>query len=250
MFVPWPALLGAPEYACVRMSPARRRIQDLGHQLAALHAADVAHHLAARAGRLAGEDRALERLQAMLVDHVLGHAHLDAEHHVGVFRHRFRGNLGIRIADVEELRHRKAGEPDVGDVHEGIHPGAGLRRDVAPENREVVRARVAGGDHGGGGLVGHELVGGDADRRAVGEHVRMQVDEAGRYQLAARVEHAQRALRRDVGLQRFNHSEADSDVPPRAQLLARVQHLAAFDDQVELVVRPHRRLHGPDHQPG
>ena len=67
----------------------------------------------------------------------------------------------------------------------------------------------------------------------------MQVDQAGRHQLAAGVEHAQRARRRNVGFDRLDQAVADADVALAAQLLARVEHVAALDHQVELVVRAH-----------
>jgi hypothetical protein len=125
-----------------------------------------------------------------------------------------------------------------------------LRRNVASKDGEVVRAGVARRDHGRRCLVRHQLVGGDADRRAIGEHVRMQVDEPRGHQLAFRIEDAQSTLRGYVGLQRLNRSEADSDVTPCAKLLARVEHLAALDDKVEFVIRSHRRVHGSDDQRG
>ena len=110
------------------MSPGAQQIEDLRHQLARLDPADVAHHLGAGARLLAGQDRALERLEAVLGDHVLRHAHLDAEHHVGVLGDRPGGLVHPREVDVVELRHREAGEPDIGDVHEGVEAGARLRR--------------------------------------------------------------------------------------------------------------------------
>ena len=85
---------------------------------------------------------------------------------------------------------------------------------------------------------GHQLVGRDAD--AGGEHVRMQVDEAGYDEPSGRVEHAIGACSRDIGLHGLDLAETHSDVAPGAQALAGIEHLAALDDEVELVVRPHR----------
>jgi hypothetical protein len=78
-----------------------------------------------------------------------------------------------------------------------------------------------------------------AECRAVGIDVAVQVDQARRHQLAGGVEHAQRPLRRDVGLERLDHPIADADVAPAPQRLARVEHVAALDDEIELVVRTH-----------
>ena len=67
----------------------------------------------------------------------------------------------------------------------------------------------------------------------------MQVDEAGRHQFAGGVEHAQRARLGDVGFHRLDHAVADADVAFAAQRLAGVEHIAALDQEVEFVVRPH-----------
>ncbi len=45
---------------------------------------------------------------------------------------------------------------------------------------------------------------------------------------------------RDIVLDRLDHAPADADVALAAQRLAGVEHVAALDDEVELVVRPHR----------
>jgi hypothetical protein len=65
-----------------------------------------------------------------------------------------------------------------------------------------------------GALVRHQLVGRDAD--AGGEHVRMQVDEAGYDQPSGRVEHAIGPCRRDIGLHSLNLAESHSNVAPGA----------------------------------
>src|SRR6516162_7693587 len=67
----------------------------------------------------------------------------------------------------------------------------------------------------------------------------VQVDEPGRHELAGSVEDALRARWRDVGLERLDHAEADSDVALSAQILAGIKHVAALDHQVELIVRAH-----------
>ena len=126
------------------------------------------------------------------------HAHLDAEHEVGVLGHRLGGGLGLRVVDVVELGHREAGEADVGDVHEGVEArrGSGRRRQRRKAAKLLAPASPAE-TSGGGGLERDEFVGGDADRGAVGEHVGVQVDEAGRHQLAGGVQHALSACRRE-----------------------------------------------------
>src|SRR5256885_16439203 len=74
--------------------------------------------------------------------------------------------------------------------------------------------------------------------------MRMQVDEAGQHQPPARIEHARRARCRYFRLERLDAPEANADVAPAAQVLTRIEHLAALDDEIELVIRPHRRAHG------
>ena len=43
-------------------------------------------------------------------------------------------------------------------------------------------------------------------------------------------------------LERLDHAPADADVALAPQRLARIEHVAALDDEVELVVRPHRGM--------
>jgi len=72
----------------------------------------------------------------------------------------------------------------------------------------------------------------------------VQVDQPGRRELAAGIEHAQRLRGGDVGLHRLDHAEADPDVARAPQRLARIEHVGILDDQVELVVRPHGGARG------
>ena len=196
--------------------------------------------LAVGAGFLARQDGAPERLEAVLGDHVLRHAHLGAECDVGVLADRPGAGIDLREIDVVELGDRERREARVGDVDERIEPRARLPDDVAAERREVVGAGVAARHAGGGALMRHQFVGRNADRRAIGKDMRMKIDQAGRHQLAGDVEQALGARRRNVGFERLDHAEADADVALAAQVLARVEHVAALDDQIELVVRSHR----------
>ena len=101
--------------------------------------------------------------------------------------------VGIHLGEVDvvKLGHRERRQADIGDVHEGEKPRAGLRHHVAAEGGEIVGARIAGRDHGRRALERDQLIGRNADRRAVGKHMRMQVDQAGRDQLAAGVQDLQ-----------------------------------------------------------
>ena len=156
-------------------------------------------------------------------------------------RHRAARGVGVREAEVVELGLGEAGQADVGDVDEGVQAAARRGHHVAAEGGEVVRARVARRHQRGGALERNQLVGRDADRRAVRIDVGVQIDEPRQHQLAGGVEHAVGARRRNVGLDRRDLAEAEADVALAAQLLRRVEQLAALDHQVELVVRLHLR---------
>ena len=217
-----------------------QQIENLGHQLWRLDAADMHHHLGRPAAHFAGLDAALERLDAVLEDHVLRHPDLDADQEVRVFGERHRAGFDLRVVDVVEFGHRERRQAVIGDMEEGIHPRPRLRDDVAPQRGEIVDAGIARRHHGGGALELHQFVGGNADRRAVGVDVTVQIDEAGRDELARSVDGLGGAGGGNVGLDRLDHAPTDADVALAPQRLAGIEHVAALDHQVELVVRPHR----------
>ena len=66
----------------------------------------------------------------------------------------------------------------------------------------------------------------------------VQIDEARRHQLAGGIEHAQRARLGNIRLDRLDQPKADADVALAAQRLAGIEHIAAFDKQVELSFGP------------
>src|SRR6516164_1894767 len=84
-----------------------------------------------------------------------------------------------------------------------------------------------------------ELVGWDANSRAVRIDMSVEVDETRRHELPGSVEHAQRAGRGNFGLERFDDAVPDADVAPAPERLAWIEHLTALDHQIELVIRPH-----------
>ena len=219
-----------------------QQVEDLRHQFLGLDAADMHHHLRRPAGHLAGLDAALERLEPVLGDHVLRHPHLDPEQEVRVFRQRHRAGFDLRIVDVVELGDRECRQAVIGDVEEGVDARPRLRHDVAAQRRKIVDAGIAGRDQRGGALELREFVGGNADRRAIGVDMAVQVDQARRHQLAGGVDGLGRARRRNVVFDRLDHAPADADVAFAPQRLAGIEHVAALDDEIELVVRPHRGL--------
>ena len=93
-------------------------------------------------------------------------------------------------------------------------------------------------------LEGQQLIGGNADGRAVGKHMGVQVDQARRNELAVGVQNPVRLVGWNIGFQRLDHAEADADVALGAQVLAGIENLSALDHEVELVIRPHGRERG------
>src|SRR5215471_3603946 len=60
------------------------QIEDLRHQGSGFDTSDVHHDAAPRSGLLAGRDRPFQWLDAVLRDHILGHAYLCADRDVGI----------------------------------------------------------------------------------------------------------------------------------------------------------------------
>ena len=75
--------------------------------------------------------------------------------------------------------------------------------------------------------------------------MRVEVDEPRRHQLARGVEQTLRARHRNIRFERLDHAKADSDVASSAQALAGVEHVAALDHEVELVVWAHGAVRHP-----
>ena len=123
-------------------------------------------------------------------------------------------------------------------MQERVQARARLGDDVPAEHGEVVGPGITRGDHRGGALERHQLVGRDANGRPVGKHVRMQVDQPGHDELAVGIQHAAGPRHGNVRIDCLDEAEADPHVAPGAQVLARVEHLAALDHQVELVGGP------------
>ena len=96
-------------------------------------------------------------------------------------------------------------------------------------------------------LVGDELVGRNADGRAVRINVAVQIDEARRHQLAGGIEHAQRARRRRYRPRppRSRHSGCRCRAC-RAAIWLGSSTSPPLMSEVELVVRPHHGMRAGD----
>src|SRR5206468_4136715 len=79
----------------------------------------------------------------------------------------------------------------------------------------------------------------NADSGAVEKDVGVQIDQARSHDLAGGAENPQGFISRNIGLERLDHAKADADVTPGPEILTRIEHLAALDDEIELVVRSH-----------
>jgi len=74
--------------------------------------------------------------------------------------------------------------------------------------------------------------------------MRVKIDQAGGHELARGVDGLGGARRRNICFDRLDRAPADADVAFSPQRLAGIEHIAALDHEVELVIRTHRRA-GP-----
>jgi hypothetical protein len=140
-----------------------------------LDAADMAHDLRAGRGPFARRDCALERLGAVFGDDILGHANFGANHDIRVLADRSGARVHLRKIDIVKLGNRKRCESDIGNMYKCVESRATLRHDVAAEGRKIIGASITRRNAGGGALVGHKLIGGNADGRTVWIDVAVKV---------------------------------------------------------------------------
>ena len=74
----------------------------------------------------------------------------------------------------------------------------------------------------------------------------VKIDEARRHQLAGRIDHAQGTSLGNIWLDRLDHTKPYADVAAAAQRLTGIEHIAALDQQVEFVIRPHCGMRAGD----
>ena len=109
--------------------------------------------------------------------------------------------------------------------------------DGAAEGGKGVGAGIACRDERRRALVGNELVAGDADGGARID-VGVQVDQAGRHELAGGRQQALRLVGGYVGRERLDQAEAHADVALGSEVLAGIEHLAALDERSNLSSGP------------
>ena len=89
----------------------------------------------------------------------------------------------------------------------------------------------------------HQFIGRNADGRAVGVGVAVQVDQPRRDELAAGIHHALRTFGGNRRLDGFDQAVANADVALARQAAARIECIGIANQQVEFVIRPHGREH-------
>ena len=196
--------------------------------------ADMAHDARPLPRHLGGAEGAAQGLEPVLADHGVGDADLDAEHQVGVLRHRLGGALHVGVVDIQHLAGGKpTRQADARNVDEAEEAGARLGHREVLERAEGVPAAIAGGYRGGGGGDGHQLVGGQPQAQ-VRHEMGMQIHQAGCHELPRRIDPLHAPGGGNAGREPGDLAEPDADVQAAAEALAGVQHLAPRDDEVVL----------------
>ncbi len=168
---------------------------------------------------------------------VQAHAHLDADDEVAVGVRDFSGADRIHQPQLFALAHHDAiGEAeDAGMRHMQISEDAHLARldHMLAEAGEIAGAGTAGIDRGGDAGGAAKLLGVDAERGATPIDMGVQVDQAGRHDLACNVAHGGRGIRLQAAADLRHLAVGKRDVADRVEPLRGVDHAAAAQDQVE-----------------
>ena len=168
-----------------------------------------------------------------------GHAQLDAADQSGVRVNAARDQRPIDLVEAEHVGRPRRGQREAANVHITDDSGSGAGSDVRIESADVRDADRAGIDDGRHARAYADLIGLTAVQsnpgrgRAVGD-VGMQVDQAG-HDAAIGATHLQDALGLAGRYVRFDGGDPtrrDGDVELPVEALARVQHMAALDQQI------------------
>ena len=163
-------------------------------------------------------------------------AHLDADDHVAVGVRHLDGIDGVHQAQIRALAHHHAVREaeDAGVRHVQVGQDAHLRRldHVLAETGEVTWPRAAGVDrcrHAGGAA---ELLRVDAERGAAPVDVGVQVDEARGDDKAGYIADVGFGVGAQRGPDARDLAAGESDVGHRVELLRRIDHAAAAQDEI------------------
>ena len=89
---------------------------------------------------------------------VLAHTHFHAKYHVGVFCQGAGGSFRLGIVNIEQFRDWKTRQTRYRNVHKGKLARARGWHDEPAEGSEIIGTGVARRHHGGGALVGDQLI--------------------------------------------------------------------------------------------
>ncbi len=120
---------------------------------------------------------------------------------------------------------------------EGFTMDIVLRIDAlnALEASKGVGAGIASAHIGGRCRERHEFIRRDADGGAIGIDMGVEIDQAGRHQLALGVDTVLGTIGRNAGLDGHDLAEADADVADAAQIHAGIDDLATADHEIILL---------------
>jgi hypothetical protein len=165
------------------------------------------------------------------------HSHLDAEDQVAILARHAGAFARIDEAQIGTLtHHHRLGEgEDAGKGDVEIGQDAHRRRldHMLAKAVEIAGARTAGIDEGGDAAAARQQFGLDAERGAAPIDMGVQVDQAGRHDLAGDVA---RVLGRQALADRRHLAARESHVGHSVDILRRIDHPAAL--QYEIVHEP------------
>ena len=195
----------------------------------------MAHDAELRSRQYGGSNGATQGLEPIPAHHGLGHPHLDSERNVGVLGHSLGAEVDVGILDIHHLADLAgACQADGRDMDKGEETRAGLRPCPvckAPRVRAPYPAETPWSSRDADQLVGGKT---NADMRA---EMRVEIDEPRREEPAAGVDALHGPTRGDAGGDRRDLTLLDADVALGTQALARIQHVAIGDDEIELECR-------------
>ena len=143
-----------------------------------------------------------------------------------------RGHQSQFLALADHDRFREGEDAREGDMEIGENTDRTRIDDMRAESSEIAGAGGARVDRRGDGVLAREDQRIDADRRSAPIDMRMQIDEARRHDPANDIADIHASGRVDRRTARGNLSAGKGDIADRVELLRRVDHPSAAQDQV------------------
>ena len=213
------------------MSPCveeRQELPDHRRVVALLRVADMHHE--PRAALARRPPRQLRHLHAHDLEGGRDHARLDARDEALVLVEHLQRVAQIDAALRDDVGHR--GEPCLADVEEGDDLGMAARHDVPGKRAEGRRARAPRVDDGRHPGEDTAEIGIDAGAVDALEHMGVQVDQAGRDDLATHRDGAGRLRRRDVRRDARDLPALDRNVVHPVEPRGWIHHGAALEQEI------------------